>query len=331
MGTCALRSDARGVGRQVNMSMLKKFEKHFLPDNSPEHLSKRKPSFWNRYSGKEDKFDFDLEMLGRCEGVFRFFCERYFRIQVRGVENIPSEGRVILAGNHSGTLPIDAVMTFEAALSHHAPRRLRYLILPWFRKIAPVWTALSKWGSVEASFANALTLLNDEEIVCIYPEAERAMTKSWSEKYRLRTFDPGFVKLAIATQTPIVPVITIGAEESYPNFGNWDAMAQFVEMPIFPITLTFPWLPFPFMYAPVPARWLIIFGKPITLNYTPDKSFDSELVNRITAEIQEQLQQQMNTLVKMRKSVLTGWDEEDLDLHELRMLRQSYNSEPAIR
>lgn len=299
------------------MINLKDIQKLMAPKDSPEHLSRRKPDFWNRYEGTEDKFDFDLETIGSYEAVFRFFFERYFRVQALGVQNIPSEGSVILAGNHSGTVPIDALMTFQAALDHHNPRRVRYLVLPWFKKIAPIWDSLIKLGAVEATFHNALALLEDNEIVGIYPEAERAMTKSWKEKYRLRDFDPGFVKLAIATQTPIVPVVVIGAEETYPNFGNWDAMAKFIGMPLFPITLTFPWLPFPLGFAPMPARWLIQFGKPIHLNYSPDKSFDTELVNKITAEIQQEIQNELNSLLARRRSIVAGWDEAELYAHEL--------------
>jgi 1-acyl-sn-glycerol-3-phosphate acyltransferase len=303
------------------MITFKDIEKLVVPKKSPEHLSNRKPEFWKKYEGQDDKFEFDLAALAGYETVFRFFFERYFRVQVRGAQNIPDEGAVILAGNHSGTLPVDALMTFQASLQHHSPRRLRYLVLPWFKKIAPIWRALAQLGAVEANFENALTLLNDGEIVGIYPEAERAMTKSWAERYQLRDFDPGFVKLAIATQTPIVPVITIGAEETYPNFGNWEAMAKFIEMPLFPITLTFPWLPFPLSYTPVPARWLIMFGKPITLNYSPDKSFDRELVTKVTAEIQQQVQDELNTLLAKRRSILNGWDDEDLDTHELNAVK----------
>lgn len=300
------------------MNTLKDLQKLLLSGYGAEHLSKRLPDFWNLYKGKKDKFDFDLETLGNCERVFRVLFDQFFRIQVRGVENIPAEGSVILAGNHSGTLPIDAIMTFQASLQHQSPRRIRYLVLPWFKKIPAAWDILSKVGSVVASFGNAMTLLGDGEIVGVYPEAERGMTKNWTERYQLRDFDPGFVKLAIANQTPIVPVITVGTEESYPNFGNWDAMAKFVDMPIFPITLTFPWLPFPFMYMPLPARWHIRFGKPIRLNYPADKSFDTELVNRIAQEIREQIQQDLNSVLAKRRSILSGWDEVDLDEEQLR-------------
>jgi 1-acyl-sn-glycerol-3-phosphate acyltransferase len=299
------------------MSTVKDLETLLSFGSGTEHLSRRKPNFWNLYEGGSDKFDFDLKTLGETEKVLRFVFEHYFRIQVRGVQNIPAEGGVILAGNHSGTLPIDALMTFQASLEHESPRRLRYLVLPWFKRIGPVWHLLSRLGSVEANFQNALTLLDDGEIVGIYPEAERAMTKNWTQRYQLRHFDPGFVKLAIATQTPIVPVITIGAEESYPNFGNWDAMARFTDMPIFPVTLTFPWLPFPFMFAPVPARWHIRFGKPIKLNYPKDKSFDTELVNRIAEDIRRQLQEELNCLLAKRRSILSGWDDSDLDQEAL--------------
>ena len=100
----------------------KDIEKLVVPEKSAEHLSNRKPAFWKRYQGQDDKFDFDLKTIGRYEGVFRFYLERYFRVQVRGAHNIPAEGAVILAGNHSGTLPVDALMTFQASLQHHSPR-----------------------------------------------------------------------------------------------------------------------------------------------------------------------------------------------------------------
>lgn len=302
----------------LQLSHMKNLEKLFLLASDAEHIKKRKPEFWKRYHGQADKFDFDLETLANYEKAFRVLAEHFFRIQIRGVENIPVEGSVILAGNHSGTLPIDALMTWESSLKHPSPRRFRYLVLPWFRKIGPLWHLLSKLGAVEANFANALTLLEDQEIVGIYPEAERAMTKSWSERYQLREFDPGFVKLAIATRTPIVPVITVGAEESYPNFGNWEAMAKFVGMPIFPCTLTFPWLPFPLTYAPMPVRWHIRFGKPIYLDYSPDRSFDTALVNRIAEEIRRQIQEDLNSVLAKRKSILSGWDDQDLDAEALK-------------
>lgn len=302
----------------TNLNTLKKVLSQLSA--AEEHLSKQKPEFWQRYHKQEDKFDFDLETLANYQRVFRAFAEHYFRIQVRGVENIPAEGSVILAGNHSGTLPIDAMMTFEASLRHSSPRRFRYLVLPWFKKIAPLWHCLSKLGAVEANFSNALALLEDQEILGVYPEAERAMTKSWGERYKLREFDPGFVKLAIATRTPIVPVITVGAEESYPNFGNWEAMAKLVGMPIFPFTLTFPWLPFPFTYAPLPVRWHIRFGQPIYLDYSPDRSFDNALVTRIAEDIRKQIQLDLNAVIAKRKSIFGGWDEEDLDAEEMRAM-----------
>lgn len=294
-----------------------------LATSEDQHLSKRKPEFWQRYHNEIDKFDFDLEALANYERVFKVLAEHYFRIQVRGVENIPAEGSVILVGNHSGTIPIDALMTFECALSHSSPRRFRYLVLPWFKKIAPIWQGMSQLGAVEANFSNALTLLEDQEILGIYPEAERAMTKSWNERYRLREFDPGFIKLAIATRTPIVPVITVGAEESFPNFGNWEAMAKFLGMPIFPFTLTFPWLPFPFAFTPLPVRWHIRFGQPIYLDYSPDRSFDTGLVTRLAEEVRQQIQQELDSILKKRKSIMAGWNEEDLDAEVMRCTNES--------
>ena len=165
-------------------------------------------------------------------------------------------------------------------------------------------------GQVRASLEIAQKLLHSNEIIGLYPEGIRGVGKSFSERYRLIDFHPGFVKLAIASQTPIIPVATVGGDEVYPNLANLPKLARFLKMPFFPVTPGFPWLPFPLWLIPLPVRWLINVHKPVKLDYPAEKANDRKLVRNIAREIQYQIQRDLNDLFGKRKTLFTGWDDE---------------------
>jgi 1-acyl-sn-glycerol-3-phosphate acyltransferase len=124
------------------------------------------------------------------------------------------------------------------------------------------------------------------------------------------------VQLAISQQVPIIPVATVGGDEIFPNFANLRDLAQLVRMPFFPVTAAFPWLPFPLMFVPLPIRWRILIGKPIHLNYPPEKATDRKLALKIARELQYDIQRDLNQLLRERKSPFTGWDDEEDELAE---------------
>lgn len=275
-------------------------------------LERRSPAYYNKYAGKPDEFGYDLATFAKYEPIFRFFFEDYFKIDIRGLENIPNEGGAMLVGNHSGLLPIDAAMMAMAMCNlHSAPRRIRYLITDWFFTLPGVKDWMTQTGQVRATRENATKLLHDGELVGIFPEGIRGVGKTYRERYRLIDFHPGFVQLAIAEQVPIVPVATLGGDEILPNLMNVRSMAQFLRMPFFPITPAFPWLPFPMAFMPLPVRWLILIQKPIELGYPPEKANDRKLTLRIAREIQYDIQRDLNKLLRERKSLFTGWDAEE--------------------
>lgn len=116
------------------------------------------------------------------------------------------------------------------------------------------------------------------------------------------------MQLAIQTQTPLVVIATVGGDEIYPNFCNSKNLARLMKMPFFPLTFTFPWMPFPAMFVPLPVRWLMKIHKPITLDYPPEKATDRKLTLKIAREIQHQVQRDLNELLRERKSAFSGWD-----------------------
>lgn len=280
-----------------------------MPDNAVEALSKRNPSFYKLYAGVEDEFGFNLETFARWERYFRFLNEEYFKLKIKGIENIPSQGRVIICGNHSGLLPMDGgLLTSAMCCLHPNPRRVRFLATDWFFSTPGLREWAQETGQVRATKENAVKLLENDEIVGIYPEGIRGVGKTFRERYRVHDFHPGFVQLAIQTQSPLVPIATVGGDEIYPNFVNVKSLAQMLKMPFFPLTATFPWLPAPLMFVPLPVRWSMRIHQPIKLDYPPEKAADRKLCLKISREIQYMVQRDLNELLRERKSVFTGWD-----------------------
>lgn len=272
-------------------------------------LKRRTPAYYNRYAGIPDEFGFCLETFAKWEPIFRFCYEDYFKVDVHGIENIPGEGKAILVGNHSGLLPIDGGMISMAMCHlHPSPRRIRYLATDWFFTVPFISDWIRETGQVRATLDNAKKLLANEELVGVYPEGLRGVGKTLRERYRVIDFHPGFVQLAISTQTKLIPVATVGGDETLPNFFNVKALSRLLKMPFFPVTLAFPLLPFPNMFVPLPVRWLINIHKPIDLGYAPEKASDRKLVLKIAREIQYDIQRDLNRLLRERKSLFTGWE-----------------------
>ncbi len=194
---------------------------------------------------------------------------------------------------------------------HDSPRRVRYLVTDWFFTVPGLSTWIRETGQVRATLANAQQLLRNDELVGIYPEGIRGVGKPFRDRYRVLDFHPGFVQLALETQTPIIPISTVGGDEIFPNFVNLRDVARAVGMPFFPITLSFPWLPFPLGFIPLPVRWMINIHKPIELNYPKSKLKTEKFVLGIARDIQHSIQDDLNDMLRRRKSVFTGWDDDD--------------------
>jgi 1-acyl-sn-glycerol-3-phosphate acyltransferase len=293
----------------VDWTVLNKALKHESPVVA---LARRHPSFYARYAGKEDEFGFRIETFALWEHIFRFLMEDYFKITFHGIENVPAEGRALIIGNHSGLIPLDGAMLTVAGVNlNPSPRRIRFLATDWFFTVPGLREWAQETGQVRGTLENAKTLLDRDEIVGIYPEGIRGVGKTFRERYRVHDFHPGFVQLAISTQTPILPIATVGGDEILPNFANVKTFAQMLRMPFFPLTPAFPWLPTHLAFMPLPIRWMMKIHKPIHLDYPPEKASDRKLVSRIAKEVQYQIQKDLNELLRERKSAFTGWDEED--------------------
>lgn len=213
-----------------------------------------------------DPFGFDRE-TGRVVLAFAALLHRvYFRSVVRGVENIPS-GRALIVANHSGQLPLDGMMIAAAMLlDAEKPRLPRAMVERWTVELPFISALFPRVGQVLGSPENARRLLEREESLIVFPEGARGISKTYRERYKLTEFGLGFMRLALATKTPIVPVSVVGAEEQYISVANAPWLARALGMPAFPII---PQL-FLGMLLPLPVKYRLRFGRPIHFDGDPD-------------------------------------------------------------
>lgn len=253
-----------------------------------------------------DDFGYDPELTDQVlMSLLRPLYEKYFRVEVRGVENIPAEGSALIVSNHSGTLPLDGLMMQVAVHDNHPAGRHLRLLAADLVFMLPVVNALArKAGHTLACSEDAAALLERGEVVGVMPEGFKGLGKPFSERYKLQRFGRGgFVSTALRAGAPIVPCSVVGAEEIFPMVGNARTLARLLGFPYFPVTPTFPWLG-PLGALPLPTKWTIQFGEPIpTDGYPAGSAEDPMLVFNLTDQIRETIQHTLYKLLVQRRSV----------------------------
>jgi 1-acyl-sn-glycerol-3-phosphate acyltransferase len=191
-----------------------------------------------------------------------YWAFRYFRPVIEGIENVPA-GRVLIVPNHSGQLPFDGMVIAVACLLEARPPRLvRAMVERWFPTLPFVNVAFARAGAVTGDPLNCRNLLEAENAILVFPEGARGSGKPWSHRYRLVDFGRGFMRLALQTGAPIVPVSVVGAEESIISLTDIKPLARLLHAPYFPISPLLPLLG-PLAYMPLPTRFYVTFGEPM--------------------------------------------------------------------
>lgn len=255
-----------------------------------------------------DPYGLDREFLDAVLPLAQFFYRHYWRVDVVGIENLPAEGPALLVSNHSGVLPFDGAMISTAILNEMTPPRLaRALVADWFPTLPLVSILLQKTGQVQANPHNALRLLQQGELVVVFPEGYKGVGKLYRERYQLARFGRGgFIRLAVAAGVPIIPVAVVGAEEIYPVIARSNVLARLLGFPFFPITPTFPWTG-PLGFVPVPSKWSIDFGQPIIIDHPGARAAANPvLVSQLTEQVRSVIQTMLLARLAKRRSVLFG-------------------------
>ena len=248
-----------------------------------------------------DEFGFDPELT---EQIFlpllRPLVQSWFRLDVRGAENL-ADLRIGIAGaNHAGTLPIDG-MVLHSVVYDEIGRHVRTLGADLIFSTPYAADLARKTGTTLACQEDAERLLADDQLVAVFPEGFKGLGKPYADRYKLQRFGRGgFVSAAVRAQVPIIPVSIIGSEEIYPliarvppSLGRWASL-----LPDHP---ALPWLGASGL-IPLPSKWIISIGEAIaTDELAPGAADDPMIVFNVTDQVRETIQQTLYSLLVQRR------------------------------
>ena len=241
-----------------------------------------------------DPFGFDADYALSVVAPFLWLYKHYFRVETHGLEQVPA-GRVLLVSNHSGQIPIDGAMIGVAMLTEaNPPRAVRALVEKWVPSLPYISTIFARAGQVVGTPENCRRLLQAGEPVLVFPEGVRGISKLWPQRYQLQEFGLGFMRLALETHTPIVPVAVIGGEEQAPAIANLKPVAKMLGFPVLPVTLT--GIP-----LPLPTKYRLYFGEPMRFTGRADDD-DAELEKKVRT-VRTTIQTMLDKGLRERKHV----------------------------
>jgi 1-acyl-sn-glycerol-3-phosphate acyltransferase len=256
-----------------------------------------------------DEFGFDTHLNNAIFlPLLRVFFNSWFRVEVSGIENLPETGAALVVANHAGVLPFDGLMTSVAVHDKHPTNRdLRLLAADMVFELPMMGQAARKAGHTMACTADAHRLLAAGELTAVFPEGYKGLGKHFKDRYKLQRFGRGgFVSAAMRAKAPIVPCSIVGSEEIYPMITDVKLVARLLGLPYFPITPLFP-LAGPLGLVPLPSKWHIQFGEPIsTTDYDDGAAEDPMITFELTDQVRETIQQTLYQLLANRRNMFFG-------------------------
>ncbi|HEY5822480.1 MAG TPA: 1-acyl-sn-glycerol-3-phosphate acyltransferase [Propionibacteriaceae bacterium] len=250
-----------------------------------------------------DEFGFDPEFTTKVFlPLLRPLVQSWFRVEVRGAENLPIDGSALLVSNHAGTMPLDG-MILHTVVYDEIARHVRMLGADLIFSTPYSHDLARKTGTTLACQEDAERLLAADQIVAVFPEGFKGLGKPYADRYKLQRFGRGgFVSAAVRAQVPLIPVSIVGSEEIYPLIASAPTLARAMGVPYFPVTPLFPWLGVLGM-IPLPSKWIIQFGEAITTDELPPGAADDPMiVFNITDQVRETIQQTLYALLMQRRS-----------------------------
>ncbi len=225
----------------------------------------------------------------------------WFRGEVRGLGNVPEDGPVLLVGNHSGGNLSPDTLVFTLAFSTYFGVERRFYQLAHNLVLSmPGLGFLRKYGTVAASPENAERALSSGAALLVYPGGDHEVHRPTWEGNTVN-FDGrrGFVRLALEHDVPVVPVVSIGGQETALFLSRGEGLAKLLmldkllRLKVLPISIAAPWglnVGDVFGHIPLPAKITIEVLPAIHLReqFGPEPDVD-EVYDHVTATMQETL------------------------------------------
>lgn len=213
-----------------------------------------------------DPYGISKRHLGLFLSFLEFFYRRYFRVQSFGIQNVPDRGAAMLVGNHSGGIPADGGMVIASLFLDHEPPRLAHGMV---EKFAQEWPFVSQWfsrvGQLPGLPEHAVRLLRDGRLLMVFPEGARGTGKLYKDRYQMVRFGTGFMRIALQSRVPIVPMAFIGGEEALPTIYHAKTLAKIAGAPYWPVP---PYL----VPMPMPLPCELHYGEPLRFEGTGNEA-----------------------------------------------------------
>jgi 1-acyl-sn-glycerol-3-phosphate acyltransferase len=250
-----------------------------------------------------DGYGMSPEWLRRAVLPGLLLYRRYFRVETFDIERLP-QGRMLLIANHAGQLPFDGAMLAAALLLDADPPRIaRPMGEYWIPRLPWIGVAMARGGALVGTPDNCVHMLENGECVMVFPEGVRGISKPFHKRYELQRFGLGFMRLALQTNAPIVPVGIVGSEEQQPGLLELKGLGRLLGMPTFPITLGFPWLG-PLGILPLPVKYRIYFGAP--LRFEGDATDEDAVIQEKVDRVKQAISSLLERGLRERKGVFSG-------------------------
>lgn len=248
-----------------------------------------------------DPFGFSPAYVERVIPAMELLYRLWFRPDVHDIERVPADGRLLMVANHSGQLPFDgAVIGSSLLLDLDPPRMIRSMVEKFATALPFFGDFCVRCGQVTGLPENCRRLLEREECVLVFPEGAHGISKPFSQRYQLTRFGHGFMRLALETGTPILPVAVVGAEEQIINLGNFALLARLVgapSVPLPPLAL----LIGPLAMVPMPVKYRLYFGEP--MHFDGDPNDDDAVISLKVGEVRGAIDAMIQRGLRERKGI----------------------------
>lgn len=242
----------------------------------------------------------DPHFIARILPLFEWFNARYFRFTWEGAEHVP-KGSAMFVGNHNGgILGPDLSCTLSVLWRMLGPASPLFALAHDFamRQFTPLGRVLQKVGAVSANRVNATRVLTAGGQVLVYPGGDLDAYRRFSRRNEVVILPrTGFVEVARATGTPIVPIVAEGAHRSAYIFSEGKRLASLLRMERwarlqrFPLALALPWgiAPGPWLpYFPLPFRVRLRILPPVHVSATDSAS---DVAHHVQSSMQRSLEE----------------------------------------
>jgi len=267
----------------------------------------------------EDPASLDRALVELVVGPVARLGRLYFRAEVGGLERVP-DGPALIVGNHNAGItflePFMMGAAYYQARGYDDP--LFFLAHDAMVDLPVLRGMLCRFGAVRASHQSADRVFAHGGKLVVYPGGNREAFRRFTDRHRIdlagRT---GFLKLALRSGVPLLPVVQIGGHETFLVLHPGEGLARRLKLNTLmrsdtcAVFLGLPWGLFvgPMFHLPLPSKSVIRFGEPIdpqTLGYGPEDAGNPDALRELYERVSGQMQGLMDALAGERRYPILG-------------------------